>query len=87
MEIKPFGTPTWTKLEGNNFKEILAKPESPPQSEESDLIGTEDVAKLLGMNVDRVRYLSRLGRLPSTVLSSKSRVFSRKELLALEQPY
>tara|TARA_R100000781_G_scaffold101361_2_gene64847 strand:- start:260 stop:505 length:246 start_codon:yes stop_codon:yes gene_type:complete len=81
MEIKPFGTPSWTKIEGNNFKEILTKPE------ESDLIGTEDVAKLLGMNVDRVRYLSRLGRLPSTVLSSKSRVFSRKELLALEQPY
>jgi len=81
MEIKPFGTPSWTKTEGNNFKEILPKPE------ESDLIGTEDVAKLLGMNVDRVRYLSRLGRLPSTVLSSKSRVFSRKELLALEQPY
>jgi len=81
MEIKPFGTPSWTKIEENNFKEILTKPE------ESDLIGTEDVAKLLGMNVDRVRYLSRLGRLPSTVLSSKSRVFSRKELLALEQPY
>ena len=54
---------------------------------QTDLIGTEDVAKLLDMNIDRVRYLSRLGRLPSIVLSSKSRVFSRKQLLQLEKPY
>ncbi len=42
---------------------------------------------IMDMNIERVRYLSRLGRLPSIVLSSKSRVFSRKQHLQLEKPY
>ena len=80
MEIKPLGSSVWHKAEGENFKEILAK-------EEDDLIGTEDAAELLGIKVDRVRYLCRLNRLPSQTLSNKGqRIFSRKELLNLEKP-
>ncbi len=80
MEMKPLGSSSWIKLEGENFKEIL-------QKEENDLIGTEDAAELLGMKVDRVRYLCRQNRIPSKTLSNKGqRIFSRKELLSLEKP-
>ena len=79
MEIKPLGTPAWHQ-EGESFKEVLEK-------EEDDMIGTEDVAKLLGIKVDRVRYLCRQNRLPSKILSNHGqRIFSKKEILSLEMP-
>ena len=79
MEIKPLGTPPWHQ-EGESFKEVL-------EIEEDDMIGTEDVAKLLGIKVDRVRYLCRQNRLPSRILSNHcQRIFSKKEILSLEMP-
>ena len=75
MQIKPLGPP-----ETESFKEFLAK-------EEDDMIGTEDVAKLLGIIVDRVLYLCRQNRLPSKILSNHGqRIFSKKEILSLEMP-
>ena len=90
MELKPLSPPDPPSY-ADSQREILRESSDETVVVDGDyqteLIGTEDVAKLLDMNIDRVRYLSRLGRLPSIVLSSKSRVFSRKQLLELEKPY
>ena len=80
MEIKPLRPPVSQAAEDSRFTEWLKK-------EEDDLIGTEDVAKLLGIKVDRVRYLCRQNRLPSRILSNHGqRIFSKKEILSLEMP-
>tara|TARA_R100000963_G_C4637503_1_gene101404 strand:- start:522 stop:749 length:228 start_codon:yes stop_codon:yes gene_type:complete len=75
MEMKPLDSNTWT---GEGTVVIS----------DGDLIGTEDVARLLGIKIDRVRYLSRQNRLPSKTLSNHGqRIFSKKEILELEKPY
>ena len=75
MEMKPLDSNTWTS-------------EGTVVISDGDLIGTEDVARLLGIKIDRVRYLSRQNRLPSKTLSNHGqRIFSKKEILELEKPY
>ena len=75
MEMKPLDSSTWTS-------------EGTVVISDGDLIGTEDVARLLGIKIDRVRYLSRQNRLPSKTLSNHGqRIFSKKEILGLEKPY
>ena len=75
MEMKPLDSSTWTS-------------EGTVVISDGDLIGTEDVARLLGIKIDRVRYLSRQNRLPSKTLSNHGqRIFSKKEILELEKPY
>ena len=75
MEMKPLDSNTWTS-------------EGTVVISDGDLIGTEDVARLLGIKIDRVRYLSRQNRLPSQTLSNHGqRIFSKKEILELEKPY
>jgi|1_EtaG_2_1085319.scaffolds.fasta_scaffold00738_14 hypothetical protein len=75
MEMKPLDSNSWT---GEGTVVIS----------DGDLIGTEDVARLLGIKIDRVRYLSRQNRLPSKTLSNHGqRIFSKKEILELEKPY
>jgi len=80
MEIKPLGSSVWHKAEGENFKTIL-------QQEEEDLIGATEVAELLDMKLDRVRYLSRLNRIPSKTLGKMgTRIYSKKQIEELEHP-
>ena len=80
MEIKPLGSSVWHKAEGENFKTIL-------QQEEGDLIGATEVAELLDMKLDRVRYLSRLNRIPSKTLGKMgTRIYSKKQIEELEHP-
>lgn len=75
MEMKPLDSSTWTS-------------EGTVVISDGDLIGTEDVARLLGIKIDRVRYLSRQNRLPSQTLSNHGqRIYSKKEILELEKPY
>ena len=75
MEMKPLGSNSWTTA----GTVVIG---------EDDLIGTEDVAKLLGIKIDRVRYLCRQKRIPSRTLSNHGqRIFSKKEILGLEKPY
>lgn len=74
MEMKPFGSDSWTS-------------EGTVVISDDDLIGTEDVARLLGIKIDRVRYLCRQQRLPSKTLSNHGqRIFSKKEILEWSDP-
>ena len=79
MEIKPFGSTEWHKAEGENFKTIL-------QQEENDLIGATDVAEILEIKLDRVRYLSRLNRIPSKTLGKMgTRIYSKKQIEEIKE--
>ena len=58
------------------------------EQEEQELMGSAEAAELLGIKLDRLRYLSRLGRVPSQTLSIQgTRIYKRSELLNLERPY
>jgi hypothetical protein len=79
MEIKPFDSTKWHKAEGDNFKTILAR-------EEEDLIGAAEVAEILDMRLDRVRYLSRLDRIPSKTLGKMgTRIYSKKHIEEIKE--
>tara|TARA_Y100000310_G_scaffold324975_1_gene387668 strand:+ start:248 stop:508 length:261 start_codon:yes stop_codon:yes gene_type:complete len=82
MEIKPLDSNTWTKAEGENYKEILVKPV--PVKEDNKFIGCSEVAELLDVTVDRVRYLSRLERIPSFTLRDRgTRIYEKDKIMEL----
>ena len=98
MEIKPLDSKVWTNVEGEEYKEILMKEEPKPEMTrevidnellgEDKFIGVSQVAELLEMTVDRVRYLSRLDRLPScTVRDRGTRIYEREKILELMKPF
>ena len=54
--------------------------------EESDLIGATDVAEILNIKLDRVRYLSRLNRIPSRTLGKMgTRIYSKKQIEKIKE--
>jgi len=84
MEIKPLGSQVFQKAEGESYKEILQVPPTtePQLEEDADFIGVSDVAKLLDITVDRVRYLSRKGTIPSFTLRERGARIYQKEAIA-----
>ena len=96
MEIKPLGSKVWTNVEGEEYKEILMKekPESTPAmkavlgEDDDQFIGCSEVAELLEVTVDRVRYLSRLKRIPSfTLRDPVTRIYEKNKILELTKPF
>ena len=98
MEIKPLDSKVWTNVEGEEYKEILMKEEPKPEMTrevinnellgEDKFIGVSQVAELLEMTVDRVRYLSRLERIPSFTLRDRgTRIYEREKILELMKPF
>ena len=96
MEIKPLGSKVWTNVEGEEYKEILMKkmPESTPAmkavlgEDDDQFIGCSEVAELLEVTVDRVRYLSRLKRIPSFTLRERgTRIYEKNKILELTKPF
>jgi len=98
MEIKPLDSKVWTNVEGEEYKEILMKEEPKPEMTrevidnellgEDKFIGVSQVAELLEMTVDRVRYLSRLDRIPSFTLRDRgTRIYEREKILELMKPF
>jgi len=98
MEIKPLDSKVWTNVEGEEYKEILMKEEPKPEMTrevinnellgEDKFIGVSQVAELLEMTVDRVRYLSRLERIPSFTLRDRgTRIYERDKILELMKPF
>jgi hypothetical protein len=98
MEIKPLDSKVWTNVEGEEYKEILMKEEPKPEMTrevidnellgEDKFIGVSQVAELLEMTVDRVRYLSRLDRIPSFTLRDRgTRIYERDKILELMKPF
>lgn len=98
MEIKPLDSKVWTNVEGEEYKEILMKEEPKPEMTrevidnellgEDKFIGVSEVAELLEMTVDRVRYLSRLDRIPSFTLRDRgTRIYEREKILELMKPF
>ena len=98
MEIKPLDSEVWTNVEGEEYKEILMKEEPKPEMTrevidnellgEDKFIGVSQVAELLEMTVDRVRYLSRLDRIPSFTLRDRgTRIYEREKILELMKPF
>ena len=101
MEIKPLDSKVWTNVEGEEYKEILMKekPEPTPAMKEGTVIhdailgddkfiGVSQVAELLEMTVDRVRYLSRLDRIPSFTLRDRgTRIYERDKILEMMKPF
>ena len=98
MEIKPLDSKVWTNVEGEEYKEILMKEEPKPEMTrevidnellgEDKFIGVSEVAELLEMTVDRVRYLSRLDRIPSFTLRDRgTRIYERDKILELMKPF
>ena len=98
MEIKPLDSKVWTNVEGEEYKEILMKEEPKPEMTrevidnellgEDKFIGVSQVAELLEMPVDRVRYLSRLDRIPSFTLRDRgTRIYEREKILELMKPF
>ena len=74
MELKAFG-----EIIDKSFDAIL-------QDEESDLIGATDVAEILNIKLDRVRYLSRLNRIPSRTLGKMgTRIYSKKQIEKIKE--
>ncbi len=74
MELKSFG-----EIIDKSFDAIL-------QDEESDLIGATDVAEILNIKLDRVRYLSRLNRIPSRTLGKMgTRIYSKKQIEKIKE--
>ena len=74
MELKSFG-----EIIDKSFDAIL-------QDEESDLIGATDVAEILNIKLDRVRYLSRLNRIPSKTLGKMgTRIYSKKQIEEIKE--
>ena len=98
MEIKPLDSKVWTNVEGEEYKEILMKEEPKPEMTrevidnellgEDKFIGVSQVAELLEMTVDRVRYLSRLDRIPSFTLRDRgTRIYEKDKILELMKPF
>ena len=98
MEIKPLDSKVWTNVEGEEYKEILMKEEPKPEMTrevidnellgDDKFIGVSQVAELLEMTVDRVRYLSRLDRIPSFTLRDRgTRIYERDKILELMKPF
>ena len=98
MEIKPLDSKVWTNVEGEEYKEILMKEEPKPEMTrevidnellgDDKFIGVSQVAELLEMTVDRVRYLSRLDRIPSFTLRDRgTRIYEREKILELMKPF
>ena len=98
MQIKPLDSKVWTNVEGEEYKEILMKEEPKPEMTrevidnellgEDKFIGVSQVAELLEMTVDRVRYLSRLDRIPSFTLRDRgTRIYEREKILELMKPF
>ena len=98
MEIKPLDSKVWTNVEGEEYKEILMKEKPEPEMTrevidnellgEDKFIGVSQVAELLEMTVDRVRYLSRLDRIPSFTLRDRgTRIYEREKILELMKPF
>ena len=98
MEIKPLDSKVWTNVEGEEYKEILMKEKPEPEMKEEvvhntilgddKFIGVSQVAELLEMTVDRVRYLSRLDRIPSFTLRDRgTRIYERDKILELMKPF
>tara|TARA_R110002020_G_scaffold174074_1_gene365121 strand:+ start:48 stop:287 length:240 start_codon:yes stop_codon:yes gene_type:complete len=74
MELKSFG-----EIIDKSFDAIL-------QDEESDLIGATEVAEILDIKLDRVRYLSRLNRIPSRTLGKMgTRIYSKKQIEKIKE--
>ena len=74
MELKSIG-----EIIDKSFDAIL-------QDEESDLIGATDVAEILNIKLDRVRYLSRLNRIPSRTLGKMgTRIYSKKQIEKIKE--
>ena len=98
MEIKPLDSKVWTNVEGEEYKEILMKEEPKPEMTrevidnellgEDKFIGVSQVAELLEMTVDRVRYLSQLDRIPSFTLRDRgTRIYEKDKILELMKPF
>ena len=101
MEIKPLGSDIWTKVEGAEHKAILTNknPKDTPAMKEGKLlhdailgeekfIGVSEVAEMLDITVDRVRYLSRLNRIPSFTLRDRgTRIYEKEKIMELVHPF
>ena len=74
MEIRKFG-----ESHKKSFDSIL-------KEEEDDLIGANEVAELLEIKLDRVRYLSRLNRIQSKTLGKMgTRIYSKKQIEEIKE--